>query len=142
MADDTPQPHELIGPFRAWVDAALAQDIPHEVRAFCFNLYETGHAFGVELIGAPAFDASNPDWACEEVFEYREGCLEIPIGVFGGAWAKCLQAITQWVCDYLETGDHASELKSRDGVAVGFVDGDLNVVWNALVEGGGRRTRG
>jgi hypothetical protein len=30
----------------------------------------------------------------------------------------------------LEPGPHKTVLKSRDGVLVGFVDGESNVVWN------------
>jgi hypothetical protein len=141
MSDTTTQLGEQAARFRTWLDAAIAQEIPPRVRAICFNLYETGQAFGIELIGAPAFDPDNADWACDEIFEYRRNCPELPIGLFGKAWPRCLEVVTQWVRDYLQAGDQAHELRSRDGVAVGFVDGELNVVWNALVEPRGRRTR-
>jgi hypothetical protein len=128
---------DLAAPFRSWVNAALAEEIPRQVRAFCFNLYETGQTFGVELVGAPRFDPSDPDWACDEVFEYRRDCLEVPVAEFGGEWTECLATFTELVREYLQTGAHAQKLTSRDAVAVGFVDGSLNVVWKGQVQEAG-----
>ena len=135
---------EELGPrFEGWLDRALAQDIPPEVRAFCFNLYETGEAFGLELIGAPRYDPADEDWACDDVFNYREDRLEIPVGQFDGKWEDCLATFAELLRGYLHTGAHANKLRSSDAVAIGFVDGNLEVVWcnNEQVDGG-RRTRG
>ena len=118
--------------FEAWVNRALEQDIPMQVRAFCFNLYETGGAFGVELVGAPGYDPIDTDWACDEVFEYRRERFETPMDPFDGKWEKCLAFFAELLRRYLRTGAHAQKLKSSDAVAVGFVDGDLEVVWHNL----------
>jgi hypothetical protein len=129
MTDPKTDHNELAPAFEAWVNRALAQDIPEDVRALCINLYETGDAFGLEMIGAPRFDSADADWACDEVFAYREDPLEIPAGRFDGKWDRCLAACTELLQGYLRSGAEAHRLESYDAVAIGFVDGDLEVVW-------------
>ena len=54
-----------------WLDSSLAQKIPDEVMAFCFNLYDDGNGrWSMELIGAGRFDLDDSDWPCEEVTDF------------------------------------------------------------------------
>ena len=69
--------------FHNWLNKALSVNIPKSVKAFNFNLFETGSNFGIELIGSSEFDADDSDWACQEVFEANPRNLEIPI-VYSG----------------------------------------------------------
>lgn len=114
---------------RAWVDRAMQQRIPENVVAFCFNLYEAGDAFGVELVGASRFDPINGDWACDETFEYRRDEFTMPVDMFGGSWEACLENVGGILRAYLHDGAFAARLRSAQGVAVGFVDGDIQVLW-------------
>lgn len=120
--------------FESWLDRAIQSDIPASVRAFSFNLFEPafieGVKFGVEIIGASQFDESNPDWACDEIWEPNERRLNIPLSFSGETWEECLLN-TQLLIQNVLTADSATArvLKSRDGIGVGFVDGDLSVLW-------------
>lgn len=110
-----------------WLDSALEQDIPDEVAAFCFNLYEDGdNAWSMELIGAERFNEEDEDWPCDEVddFETREGLLRWDKEA---EWSTILEEMTSILSEYLVKGKLANVLKSKEGVGVGFVDGDINI---------------
>ena len=113
--------------FEAWLDAALEADLPDDIAAFNFNLYEDGeYLWSIELIGASRFDAEDPDWACDEVFTNREEPL---------SWSaetdleNVLETMTQYVEKYLIEGKYADLLKDSEAVGIGFVDGDIIIVY-------------
>lgn len=116
--------------FSQWLDPVLAQPLPENVAAINFNLYDDGdHQWSIELIGSPTFSPDDADWACEEVFDNRDEPL---------CWEsrhtkeQILQQAEAAVRDYLDHGRHAGVLKSLQGVGVGFVDGDLVLVYRRL----------
>lgn len=120
--------------FDGWLREALRDGVPSEVVALSFNLFEPAHIqgvkFGVELVGAKVFDATNSDWACEEVWEPKERRLHIPIEFSGQEWETCLAKVKLLVGSSLAKADVVSTgLNGLQGVAVGFVDGDLDVIW-------------
>jgi hypothetical protein len=120
----------LYGRFAEWVDRACSRQIPPEALAFSFNLAETSDAFVMELIGSPRFDPSNPDWACDEVFEVRDPEFELPHSEVGREWEPVLQLGVTMVRRYLQDeGNAGLRLREAKGVGVGFVDGDLEIVW-------------
>jgi hypothetical protein len=119
--------------FEEWLSAALAAGVPSEVKAFSFNLFEPalvpGVKFGIEVVGTNTFDPTNPDWACEEVWEPSVRRLNIPVSFSGQNWEECLASTQFLVQSVLEKNSQASmQLKSRLGVGIGFVDGDLHVI--------------
>ena len=115
--------------FRAWADAALAVDVPDTARAFSFNIYEHPEAFALEVTGSPAYKADDPSWAPEEVFAHRDSPFEIPRGLVADSWERALAAVVDLVRGYLRSCEPAHRLRRADAVAVGFVDGDLHVLW-------------
>ncbi len=116
--------------FAAWADHACSRDIPSEARAFCFNLAETSDAFVVELIGSPIFDRMDRDWACEEVFRARDPEFELLYAEVGKQWEPVLQMAVTMVRRHLEDRSNAGgRLREAEAVAVGFVDGELEIVW-------------
>ncbi len=124
------------GEFRQWLQTGLDTDIPEHVRAYSFNLFELafedGVKFGVELIGASAFDPDDSDWACEEVWEPAQRQLLIPIEYSGDTWQVCLERMRDMVAKFLESDSAAArKLKSKAGVGMGFVDGDLEIIWRS-----------
>jgi hypothetical protein len=115
--------------FREWANRSLTEKIPAEVKAFSFNLYETGVDFGVELIGASHFDVSDSDWACDEVFEPSQRRLEIPLAFSGEKWEQCLDNMRKLVSSYLNSNEPGAKvLNQAQGVGIGFVDGELHLL--------------
>lgn len=120
--------------FTHWLSAALAVEPPAAVAAFSFNLFESatrgGGKFGVELIGAPTFAPTDSDWACDEIWEPSTRQLHIPLAFSGTEWSGCLARVKALIERELKTQSAISQcLRSRNAVAVGFVDGELFVVW-------------
>ena len=125
---------EFTEQFEGWLEQAFASEVSSDVKAFSFNLFEPafvdGVKFGVEVVGSSEFDPGNADWACEEIWSPKQRQLNIPVAFSGETWEQCLEAIKSVGVTTL--GKHSREaacLKSRLGVGVGFVDGDMHVVW-------------
>lgn len=114
-----------------WLNNVLEQEIPPETVAFCFNLYEDGsNSWSMELVGTEDFDANpdNSDWACEEVtdFDTRDN----PFSWEEDAeWDEVLEDVIAALKQYLNNGLHADVLKAYAGVGVGFVDGDMEILY-------------
>lgn len=120
--------------FCKWLRRAFDRGVPMSVRAFAFNLFELTNIdnvkFGIEMVGAGMFDLTDSDWACDEVWEPIDRTLRIPITFSGDAWEACLLAIRSLLRTLMEIDDDMTRvLKSREGVGVGFVDGDLHIIW-------------
>jgi hypothetical protein len=118
--------------FKAWLRQSLDTAVPASVRAFSFNLYESENddsPFRVDLIGSPDFDLEDGDWACEEVWEATPGLLPIPAAFSTSSWQTCLANVKALVLRALEDKTIGDILLTREGIAVGFVDGDLDLVW-------------
>tara|TARA_R110002095_G_scaffold215691_3_gene210626 strand:+ start:24873 stop:25265 length:393 start_codon:yes stop_codon:yes gene_type:complete len=115
--------------FNHWLNSCLTEELPADVEGFCFNLYETVHGFGVELVGTSEFDEENPDWACEEIFEPKQRKLDIPIDYSGSHWEQCLETMIVLVEKYLKSNEAGvTGLKRAKGLGIGFVDGDLQLL--------------
>ena len=109
--------------FEEWVDKSLSTELPEGIEAFCFNLYEdVGNNWSVEIIGASSFDENDEDWACDEIFDTRMTPL---VWNSDKSWEDILSSTTAILKDYLEKGKYAPLLRSKKGVGIGFVDGDL-----------------
>jgi len=109
-----------------WLNEVMQMTIPVDVVAFCFNLYEdVNKSWTLELIGANTFDTTDSDWACDEVFTTRDKPL---IWNENKEWQDVLMKIKELLQDYLEKGKYGKVLKERQGLAVGFVDGDLTLL--------------
>ena len=116
----------------AWLNDILGQKIPSAVRAFCFNLYEDwNESWSIELVGTENFDVDDEDWACDEITDF--GTREKPLSWREEAdWNEVLSEVSSAIKQYLENGSYADILKSREGVAVGFVDGNLEILYSDL----------
>ena len=118
--------------FKAWLRQSLDTVVPPSVRAFSFNLSESGNddsPFSVDLIGSPHFDLEDDDWACEEIWEATPGLLPIPATFSTNSWQTCLANVKALVLRALEDETIGDILRSREGIAVGVVDGDFDLVW-------------
>jgi len=122
------QSSDAYSAFAAWLDLVLAQAIPTEVVAFVFNLYEGEDSFDVQLAGCPRFDKENDEWAAAHVFTTGENLFEIPRTWVRDDWCSALSVVKQIIARYLAEGDRAPKLTDAKAIAVGFVDGDLDIV--------------
>lgn len=119
----------LAADFAKWLDLMLSRKLPSDVRAFNFNLYEgVAHTWDVELVGAAFFDPGNPDWACDTIFSYPE-LFFMSHDVVGDQWEQGLAAAIELVATYLRGGRYRHVLRESLAVGVGFVDGDLTILW-------------
>ena len=112
-----------------WVDEVLKQDIPNDVVAVMFNLYEDDeHIYSMEIVGTESFDEEDEDWACDELTDF--GTRENPLVLESDSgWEEVLSKVSESLKRYLETGKHAAKLKRCTAVATGFVDGDVEILW-------------
>ena len=119
--------------FYSWIDEVLARPVPCSTEAFHFNLYEGSDSVHVQLVGADTFaPGENPStdyWPGAETFSTGEDIFEIPFSVAGNDWSEWLQTVVDLVTSYLAEGAGSEVLRSKSGVGLGFVDGDMHVVW-------------
>jgi len=114
--------------FANWVKDQI-RHAPEDILAFAFNLYENKGEYSVELVGSRAFWPDNTDWACEEDFvPSPRRRWDIPKGLSGSDWETCLKAMKRSLHEVLQSG-FVERLLLADAVAIGFVDGDLQVVF-------------
>lgn len=111
-----------------WIDGILEQSISEGVKAFYFNLYDDGdNKWSMELIGTGNFDVDDADWACDEIEDY--GTRTNPFAWSNSEqWDKVLEEVICVLNEYLEKGKYSEVLKSKCGVGVGFVDGDIVIL--------------
>ena len=111
-----------------WIDKVLDQEIPNTVVAFCFNLYEESNgSWAMELVGTERFDPEDEDWACDEATDFgsRQNLYNWEMEC---EWDQALEYIINELSQYLSSGKYSDLLKSKDGVGVGFVDGDIEII--------------
>lgn len=113
--------------FFVWLDSVLKSDFSGEVKAINFNLYEdTDNKWSIEFVGTFSFDRDNEDWACDEVFATRDNPFVIECE---NDWKSMETFFIGLVNEYLSSGKYASKLKEYQAVGIGFVDGNLHVLY-------------
>lgn len=120
--------------FETWLDGVLAsRQLPGGVVALNFNIYDGANdTYDVELIGAPAFDESDDDWACEELF--TSDILSLPVTPETEDWEEGLAHIIGMVRRYLQAGRFRHMLEGFEAVGVGHVNGAIEVVYRRPVQ--------
>lgn len=118
---------QVAAEFNDWVDRILSA-FPFDVAAYNFNLYEHERTFAVQLIGAARFDSDDSSWTCDEVFSSGEDLFEISREVAGTDWQNGLTAASELIRNYVRLGAQSERLRVAQGVGVGFVDGDLDLI--------------
>jgi hypothetical protein len=122
--------------FVNWLNTSLSEDIPSDVEAFCFNLYQpAGYdnvEYGIELIGASRFDKLDEDWACDDMWEPKQREMLIPVEFSTNDWEVCQSKLKNLIQEYLNsTNTNVDVLKQHKAIAIGFVDGNLDLIWVA-----------
>lgn len=115
--------------FTEWLEKYL-KSFSKEIIAVNFNLYEgENNTYDIQLIGSDEFDESDSDWACSEIFSTEEDIFYIERTQEIARWEDGLEFITNLVKKYLEEGEYAYKLKGTKAVSIGFVDGDLKILY-------------
>ena len=126
---------EIYEEFAHWLDDLLENnDMPENTQAFCFNLYEESdedHIYAVQLVAAGEFDPTDEsgEWACEEVWSCEENVFTIDTSDeddVGSAHAQ--ELFREMIEEYLASGKYGNIIKNTKGAAVGFVDGELELL--------------
>lgn len=133
-----PQSHSSVSrALFAWIDEALSEKLPERTAAFHFNLYEGTDSVHVQLIGTDSFEAGEvPErdyWPGSETFTTGEEIFEVPFDVAGSDWRQWLATCLDMLRSYIATGKRSDVLRTSLGVGVGFVDGDMHVLWQPRV---------
>lgn len=115
--------------FFKWADKALARKISARTVAFHFNLYQGVKSVHVQIMGMDTFSEDGEYWPGEETFSTGEDIFQVPFADAGAEWPEWLENLKLLVSDYLDTGKNAAVLRHSQGVGIGFVDGDLEVLW-------------
>ena len=114
--------------FKDWLTHVLASDFPDDMIAINFNLYEdVDDQWSVEFVGTSSFDPEDADWACDEVFATREAPY---VFVRKAEWSEILDEVTTWLLDYFDNDSNATKMKLYKGIGVGFVDGDISILYS------------
>ena len=114
--------------FFVWLDSILKDELNNEVKAINFNLYEDAdNKWSIELVGTFSFNKDDDDWACDEVFATRDNPFVIECE---SDWKSMETVFIDLVNEYLSSGKYASKLKEYLAVGVGFVDGDLHILYD------------
>ena len=121
---------ELEFQFAHWVDEVLSAGLPDGIAAFHFNLYDGPTTHDAEIVGCPVYDPNDQDWACDDIFMSDDPRFELPHETVGSHWEQGLRAAIQIIENYLASGSvGANRMRQSQAVSVGFVDGDLHLVW-------------
>ncbi len=124
---------EIYFEFERWLDNLLENnDIPEQTAAFNFNLYEESaedSIYSVQIIAADRFDENDGDWACYEIWSSEEDIFCIDTSDEDDTGREyALVLITEMCSEYLESGNYRDILLDTKAVAIGFVDGDINII--------------
>ena len=119
--------NSLFEKFADWLDAVPINNLPENAAAINFNIYEEIDSnWSVQLIASERFDPDDEDWACDEIFTTGE---ELFRWQQESEWEEILEVVKELVGKYLDVGKYAENLKKYRAVAVGFVDGNLEILY-------------
>jgi hypothetical protein len=114
-----------------WIKV-LDQELPKGIIVFNFNLYEVSdRTYDIQLIGSDEFDENDGDWACSDYYTSGEDSCYIKRTKEIEQWEQALSFITKLAEQYLIEGRNANILKSASAIEIGFVDGDIEIIYRA-----------
>ncbi len=118
--------------FSDWMDSILQKELPNGITAFNFNIYEGANGtYDMQLIGSDEFDENDQDWACTDFYSSGEDICYIKRVKEIKQWEQGLSYISKFIKRYLTDGKNADILKSVSAIGVGFVDGDIEIIYRS-----------
>ena len=117
--------------FFLWLDNVLLQPLAKTTTAFHFNLYEYEKSVGIELMGTVDVIGAGADyWPGDATFYTDDERFHISHSVAGEEWPQWLETCKALIGDYINNGVQKELLRQSKGVGVGFVDGDMYLIWH------------
>ena len=108
--------------------------MPEDTEAFCFNLYEESaeeNLYSIQLIAAAAFDPDDKegDWACDEAWSSDENVFTVDISDEEQKDREhAHELFAEMIREYIQNGKYGKILSGTKGLALGFVDGELEIL--------------
>ena len=93
--------------FEKWLNGVLEENMPIPGVASCF-------------------DEEEEDWCCEETFSSGENRFSWKEHA---EWEEILDVSCKMIRQYISNGKYAEALKKYEAIAAGFVDGDLEILY-------------
>lgn len=116
-------------PFYNWISDVLVE-IPDETIAFVFNIYEEDDAYLVDITGTIEYSDESESWTDTINWDSGEEMFIIPKEKFDGDWEEIHDVIAEALEVLVEEDNELSDtLCDSEAVAVGFIDGDLEIIW-------------
>ncbi|MGN0621946.1 MAG: hypothetical protein ACI4I9_08765 [Porcipelethomonas sp.] len=118
--------------FAQWLDELLENELPDGIIAFNFNLYDgEENTYDIQLIGSDKFSEDDYDWACSEVYSSEEDVCYVDVEDDIEDWHAAQKLFEFWVKKYIDEGKYSEKLKKSKAVGIGFIDGDIDIVYRA-----------
>ena len=121
---------DLFKCFSEWLDDALKNGFPDSTAAIAFNLYEGTNnekrCWLAEIGFCSCFDADDEycEWAC-----YAELLDDRFIWDEDTEWEAAQNTAEKLIKEYLSKGRYSEKIKALQGIGVGFVDGDMTLLY-------------
>ncbi|MGX5203251.1 hypothetical protein [Aliikangiella sp. IMCC44632] len=113
--------------FSNWLDKQLDVEIPGDIIAFNININES--PFNIEIVGSTEYDAEDEDWACSEDWIPQARSISVSQQYFGDSWEDAQKNLYDLCKVYINSDSPiAKKLSSATAFAIGFVDGNLQIV--------------
>lgn len=118
--------------FNRWINNVLINNPQINIQAFNFNLYEGSNGtYDIQLVGTDQFDEDDPDTFCKESFSTKENICYISRAHDIKQWEDGLNYLKKIILKYLKEGKYSNLLKSKIAVGIGFVDGDIELIYKS-----------
>ena len=113
--------------FAKWLDSVLERCLQVDAVALNFNIYEEEDSeWSIQLVATASYTEENDDWACDEVYSSEE---DLYYWKNEADWTEVYEQVVDFVNEYFEKGKYIEELKRYEAIGIGFVDGDIGVVF-------------
>ena len=112
----------------SWLQRMAEQEqVPSEIVALNFGLYESENGYCIYLVGSEEYDEDDDDWACNEDFEPDDNYLEIEgLSPQNTPWDKFQDSVVQILKECMANASaDVSRLFGNRVVTAGFDDGNL-----------------
>lgn len=114
-----------------WIDSVLSENDFIGIKSINFNLYEGEGTFHLQIIGSKKTPNEDEEWYCDNDFTTGENVFIINRSITGEEWKKGLEYFTKKIKQYIQNGKYKNKLTSMKAIGIGFVDGDIEIIYES-----------